>query len=50
MFRLLTKVCVTLLSFSRFLATKCVSINNASCVTRPTLNDLNPLWFNYIHA
>ena len=31
------------LSFSRSLAAKCVSLNNDSCIARPTLIDLNPV-------
>ena len=30
-----------LLRFSKSLATKCVSLNNESCLTRSFLNDLN---------
>ena len=34
---------ITLLFFSRSLATKCMSLNYGSCMTRPSLIDLNPL-------
>ena len=36
MFRL-----IALLRFSESLATKCVSLNNESCMARPTVIDLN---------
>ena len=38
---------ITSLSFSRFLATKCESLNNEPCMIRPTLVDLNLVWLNY---
>ena len=41
------QVFVGLLSFSKSLATKCVSLNNEPCMTRPTLYDLNLIKFNY---
>ena len=34
---------IGLLSFSEFLATKCVSLNNEPCMIRPFLIDLNPV-------
>ena len=50
MFRLIKKVFNALLIFSGSLAsmanvsnyTKCLSLNNQSCMTRPTLIDFNP--------
>ena len=36
-----------LLSFGESLARKCVSLNNESCVSRPTLIDSNPIELNY---
>ena len=42
MFGLLKQVLCALSSFSRSLATKCLSLNNQSYITRPTLTDLNP--------
>ena len=42
MFRLIKQVFIALLSFSGFLATKCVSLNNKSFMIRPTFRDLNP--------
>ena len=47
MFWLVKQVFIVLLSFSRSLATKCVSVNNEPCRTRPTLIDLNHVKFNY---
>ena len=47
MFRLIKQVFIALLSFSGFLATKCVSLNSELCVIRPTLIDLNPIKLNY---
>ena len=38
---------IVLLSFSRYLATKCVSLNNEPCMTRSTNIDLNPVDLNY---
>ena len=35
------------MSFSRSLATKCVSLNNEPCIARPALINLNPREFNY---
>lgn len=42
MFGLPKQVLCALSSFSRSLATKCLSLNNQSYITRPTLSDLNP--------
>ena len=38
---------IELLSFNGPLATKCMSVNNDPCMTRPTLIDLNHVKFNY---
>ena len=35
------------LSFSKYLATKCVSLNDESCMFRTTLIDLNIIEFKY---
>ena len=35
------------LSFSRSLATICVSLNNEKCMTRPTLIDFIPIELNF---
>ena len=50
MFRFIKQGFFTLLRFSGSLAsmanvsnlTKCISLNNQPCMTRPTVNDLNP--------
>ena len=47
MFRLIKQVFIVLLSFSRSLATKCVSFNNEPCMIRPTLVDLNRVDLKY---
>ena len=44
MFWLIKQVVIVLLSFSRSVATKCVSLKNEPCAT---LNDLNPIELNY---
>ena len=41
MFRAIKQVFTALLRFSSTLATKCMSLNNQPCITRPTLIDLN---------
>ena len=41
MFWFINQVFITLLCFSRFLAAKCISLNEESCMTRNTLIDLN---------
>ena len=46
MFRLIKQVFFILLSFSRLLTTKCVSLNNEPCMIRPILIDVNPVEFN----
>ena len=47
MFRLIRQVFIALLSFSRSIATKCVSLNNEPCITRSTFIDLNPVELDY---
>ena len=47
MFWIVKKVFIALLSFSRSLATKCVSLSNKSWMARPALIDLNPIELNY---
>ena len=47
MFRLIKRVFIALLTFSRSLATKCVSLNSEAYIVRPTVTDLNPVEFNY---
>ena len=39
--RFIKQAFITLLSFSRLLATKCISLNNEPCLVRATLIDLN---------
>ena len=48
MFRLIKQVFTTLMSFSGFLAHKCLSLNNEPCMIRSTLIDLNPIEINYL--
>ena len=38
---------IVLLSYSESLATKCLFLNNESCMVRPTLIDLNPVDLKY---
>ena len=47
MFSLMKQVFIVLLSFCESLATKCRSLNNESCMFRPTLIDLNPVELKY---
>ena len=47
MFSLIKQVFIVLLSFSKSLAIKCVSLNNEPCTIRPFLIDLNPVEFKY---
>ena len=42
MFCLMKQVFIALLSFSRILATKCVSLSNEPCIIMTTV-DLNPI-------
>ena len=44
---LIEQVFIALLSFSKSLATKCVSLNNEPSKNWPTLIDLNPVEFRY---
>ena len=46
MFRLTKQVFIALPSFSGSWATKSVYLSNESCMTRPTLIDLNPIELN----
>ena len=47
MFRLIKQVFILLLSFSKSLATKCLSLNDEPCMVRPTLIDLNHVELKY---
>ena len=47
MSRLIKQAFLVLLSFNGSLATKCVSLNNKPCITRPVLINLNSLELNY---
>ena len=47
MFRLIKQMFINLLSFSRSLGTKCLSLSNEGCMASPTLINLNPIEFNY---
>ena len=47
MFSLVKQVFFVLMIFSESLATKCLSLNDESCMVRPTLIDLNLLQFKY---
>ena len=47
MFELIKQMLIALLSFSRSIAAKCVSLNNKSCVARPTLVSLNPIEISF---
>ena len=47
MFSLIKQVFIALLSFSSSLATKFVSLNDETCVLRPTLIDLSPVEVKY---
>ena len=47
MFRLTKQMFIDLLSFSRSLGTKCLSLSNEGCMASPTLINLNPIEFNY---
>ena len=46
MFRLIKQVLIVLLSFSRYLVTKYMSLSNETCIARSALSDLNPFDFN----
>ena len=47
MFSLIKQVFIVLLSFSVSLATKCMFLNDESCMVRPTLIDMNPVELKY---
>ena len=47
MFRLIKQLFIALLSFTRSLVIKCVSLNDEPCMTRSMLADLNPVEVNY---
>ena len=47
MFWLIKQAFMALLSFSESLATKCVSLDNEPCMTKPTLVDLNHIELDY---
>ena len=50
MFSLIKKVFIALLSFSTSLErdqTKCLFLNDGQSMFRPTLINLNPVWFKY---
>ena len=47
MFELIKQVSIRLSSFSRSLATKCVSLNNEPCMSIPFLFNLNPVELKY---
>ena len=49
MLSLIKQVFIALLSFSKSLATKSVSLNNEPCMIRPFLIDLNPAELNIVH-
>ena len=42
MFGFIKRVFIVLLSLSRSLVTKCISLKNQRCIARPKLIDLNP--------
>ena len=46
-FSLIKRVFIILLSFSESLASKCVSLNDETCMVRLTLIDLNPVELKY---
>ena len=47
MFSLIKQVLIVLLSYSEFLATKQVSLNDEPCMVRPTLIHLNSVELKY---
>ena len=47
MLRLVKQMFIRLLIFSAPLATKCMSLNNEPCITRPTFIDVDLLKFSY---
>ena len=46
MFGLIKQVFIAFLSLSGYLATKCLSLSNKSCIVRSNLIDLNPIELN----
>ena len=47
MFSLIKQVFIVLLSFSKCLATKCLFLNDETCLVRPTLINLNSMELKY---
>ena len=47
MFNLIEQVLIVLLNFSRFLATKYLSLNDEQCMVGPAIFDLNPVELKY---
>ena len=47
MFEFVKQAFTALLSFTRSLVTKCLSLNNVPCLARSTLIDLNPDELHY---
>ena len=47
MFNLIKQVLIVLLNFSRFLATKYLSLNDEQCMVGPAIFDLNPVELKY---
>ena len=47
MFSLIKQVFIVLLSFRKSLATKCMYLNNETCMIRPFIFDLNPVELKY---
>ena len=47
MFSLIKQVFIVLLCFGESLTSKCISLNNKPCMTRPFLIDLNPVELKY---
>ena len=47
MFRIIKEVFIALLSFSRSLASKCVSLNNEPCMVSHLCTDINPVELKY---
>ena len=47
MFSFIKQVLIVLLSFSESLAIKCLSLNDESCMVRPSLIDLNLVELKY---
>ena len=47
MFSLIKQVFIVLLSFNKFLARKCLFLNDEPCMIRSTLIDMNPVELKY---